>query len=251
MHLWLSRLREAYSRAHHRQSEADARCDLIHARFAPTRLSISPSMASLASLIHSHAYTLDEQIADGVFHQGAAASSRGRSASSRRKLEKRRAEADASADEEEARQEGGASKYIPPTSASFYIPSLPGLAKESTLTLYGGHLPSTVTSATPNDEVAQETDSSAEGGGDAHLFFFLAKAKHIADREKLVIWLNGGGYGCERSATGGRQQASWAGARAHCGRMAAAMRGIEASPYAMALPSRGSATRSKAGLSGL
>lgn len=27
---------------------------------------------------------------------------------------------------------------------------------------------------------------------DAHLFFFLAKAKHIAEKQKLVIWLNGG-----------------------------------------------------------
>jgi hypothetical protein len=146
-------------------------------------------MTSLASLIHSHAYTLDEQIADGVFRQGVVASSR---SSSTRKLEKRRAEADADADAEQARAAGASSKYTPPTSASFYIPSLPGLAKESTLTLYGGHLPSTVTSATPGDEVEHETDSSAEGGGDAHLFFFLAKAKHIADREKLVIWLNGG-----------------------------------------------------------
>lgn len=74
--------------------------------------------------------------------------------------------------------------YEPPTAASFYIPSLPGLSPDSTLTLYGGHLPST------------DLDSDPEGLNDAHLFFFLAKAKHVDSRQKLVLWLNGGELGC-------------------------------------------------------
>jgi hypothetical protein len=91
--------------------------------------------------------------------------------------------------------------YTPPTSASFYIPQLPGLPSESTLTLYGGHLPATITSGDvldiPSADNASSSSSSSSSStssteSDAHLFFFLAKAKHIAEKQKLVIWLNGG-----------------------------------------------------------
>lgn len=94
--------------------------------------------------------------------------------------------------------------YTAPTAASFYIPTLPGLPSDSTLTLYGGHLPSTITASSssslsniklgdPSSSTASSSSYTADGSSsDAHLFFFLAKAKHIAQKQKLVIWLNGG-----------------------------------------------------------
>lgn len=65
-----------------------------------------------------------------------------------------------------------------PTAASFFIPtgSLLGMPTNSTLTLFSGLLPS----APANVET------------DAHLFFLLVRNRHIADRERLVIWFNGG-----------------------------------------------------------
>lgn len=144
---------------------------------------------SLAALVHAHSYNLETQVAEGVF--------------SSKSLGKRRAEpepADGGAGSKATGSSSSkASKWTPPTAASFYIPSLPGLDPESSLTLYGGHLPSTVTSDTPADEVATQQSSETDGGGDSHLFFFLAKAKHIAEREKLVIWLNGGEWRQRRS----------------------------------------------------
>lgn len=136
---------------------------------------------SLASFVHAHSYNLEAQVADGVF--------------SSKLLGKRRVEPEAGPappDSTTAASSAAAKKWSPPTAASFYMSSLPGLDPESSLTLYGGHLPSTVTSDTPADDVAKQQSGDADGGGDAHLFFFLAKAKHIAEREKLVIWLNGG-----------------------------------------------------------
>lgn len=82
----------------------------------------------------------------------------------------------------------GKPSYTPPTAASFYIPTLPGLPADSTLTLFGGHLPSTVTSSS----ILGIDDDGSDDPSDAHLFFFLAKAKHIDQSQKLVIWLNGG-----------------------------------------------------------
>ena len=156
---------------------------------------------SLASIVHAHSYNLEAQVADGVFQS--------------KTLGKRRAEpADtsggaASSLKSSKAEAAASSKWTPPTSASFYIPSLPGLDPESSLTLYGGHLPSTVTSDTPAAEVAQQQSGEATGGGDAHLFFFLAKAKHIAAREKLVVWLNGGEaqlYRLDHASTPSRRQ---------------------------------------------
>lgn len=158
-------------------------CALVCFRDSLACRKLVPLNMSLASIVHAHSYNLEAQVADGVFRS--------------KQLGKRRAEskdsgAGTSKASTSAAGAAAASKWIPPTSASFYIPSLPGLDPDSSLTLYGGHLPSTVTSDTPASEVTQQQSSEADGGGDAHLFFFLAKAKHIAEREKLVVWLNGG-----------------------------------------------------------
>ncbi|GAA5922521.1 uncharacterized protein JCM15063_003331 [Sporobolomyces koalae] len=61
-----------------------------------------------------------------------------------------------------------------PTSSDLYVPSLPGLGSLRT-TLFAGNLPA----ATP-------------GVSDAHLYFLLARNKHIPNRQRLVIWFNGG-----------------------------------------------------------
>ena len=63
------------------------------------------------------------------------------------------------------------------SAAKFFIPSLPGLPATSTLTMYGGHIPS----APPINGVA-DTES------DAHLYFFLIRNRHIADTARTVIW---------------------------------------------------------------
>lgn len=63
------------------------------------------------------------------------------------------------------------------SAAKFFIPGLPGLPDDSTLTLYGGHIPS----APPVNGVADTTS-------DAHLFFFLIRNRHIADTERTVFW---------------------------------------------------------------
>ncbi|KAK4049619.1 Cell death protease [Microbotryomycetes sp. JL221] len=48
--------------------------------------------------------------------------------------------------------------------------------------MYAGHLPS----APPQTGGVKDTDSNA------HLFFFMVKAKHIADTERTILWFNGG-----------------------------------------------------------
>lgn len=69
----------------------------------------------------------------------------------------------------------------PPTQASFYVSSLPGLPPQSHLSLYAGTLPATTRSYPINPDES-----------DASLYFFLAKHRHIPKRERLLIWLNGG-----------------------------------------------------------
>ncbi|BGO96609.1 Cell death protease [Rhodotorula toruloides] len=69
-----------------------------------------------------------------------------------------------------------------PTASDFWIDSLPGFHGDFRLSLYGGNLPS----ATHTTPPAPAADS------DAHLYFLLARNKHIPKRERLVIWLNGG-----------------------------------------------------------
>lgn len=75
------------------------------------------------------------------------------------------------------------------SAASFYVPRLPGQTPELQLApMYSGHLPASYSTAEDIDPATLEND--------AHLFFLLVKAKHIADKAKLVIWFNGGGEAC-------------------------------------------------------
>ncbi|BGP58777.1 Cell death protease [Rhodotorula toruloides] len=67
------------------------------------------------------------------------------------------------------------------SAANFFIPSLPGQPADSSLTMYGGHIPS----APPKNGVP-DTES------DAHLYFFMVRNKHIADTERTLLWFNGG-----------------------------------------------------------
>lgn len=154
---------------------------------------------SIASIIHAHSYHLERQVLDGVHG--------GDGVRERRKLGKRRAEVDESLKERANLRATSSSSstsstssssssppivYIPPSASSFYIPTLPGLDPDSTLTLFGGHLPSTITSSTSGNTNTAGTGASSSTSDNAHLFFFLARAKHIAEKEKLVLWLNGG-----------------------------------------------------------
>ncbi|GAA94377.1 uncharacterized protein L969DRAFT_96483 [Mixia osmundae IAM 14324] len=66
-----------------------------------------------------------------------------------------------------------------PTAADLYIKSLPGLPSNSTLQMWSGEIPSQ-----PLDAESEKTD--------AHIFFLLVRNRHIADKERLVIWFNGG-----------------------------------------------------------
>ncbi|GAA5908210.1 uncharacterized protein JCM6883_004309 [Sporobolomyces salmoneus] len=59
-----------------------------------------------------------------------------------------------------------------PTASDLYVSSLPGLETLKT-TLFAGNLP-------------------VSSDSDAHLYFLLARNKHIPNRQRLVIWLNGG-----------------------------------------------------------
>ncbi|MBW0469268.1 hypothetical protein O181_008983 [Austropuccinia psidii MF-1] len=67
-----------------------------------------------------------------------------------------------------------------PTSSDFFIKSLPGQPVNSTLILFAGHL-----SFSP-------LDSKLDPNLDSYGYFFLNKARHIANRPVLMIWLNGG-----------------------------------------------------------
>jgi len=69
---------------------------------------------------------------------------------------------------------------LQPSASDFYVPSLPGQPKDSQLILYAGHL-----SFSP-------PDSTIEPEKDSYGFFFLNKARHIANRPVLLVWLNGG-----------------------------------------------------------
>lgn len=74
------------------------------------------------------------------------------------------------------------SSFAGSSAADFYIPSLPGQPSSSSLTLYGGHL-----SFSPPDAPNPSNDQD-----DAYGFFFLNRARHIAHKQILMIWLNGG-----------------------------------------------------------
>ncbi|KAL8283118.1 hypothetical protein RQP46_005896 [Phenoliferia psychrophenolica] len=63
-----------------------------------------------------------------------------------------------------------------PSQADLYVPHMPGLASSSGLSLYAGNIP-----------VTEPTSLS-----DAHLYFLLTMNRHIPNRQRLLIWLNGG-----------------------------------------------------------
>ncbi|GAA6021357.1 hypothetical protein JCM11491_004759 [Sporobolomyces phaffii] len=78
----------------------------------------------------------------------------------------------------QVRSPGGKRRRSPvssrlPTASDLFVESLPDSLRT---TLFAGNLPS----------AAPSTNS------DAHLYFLLAKNKHIPNRQRLVIWLNGG-----------------------------------------------------------
>ncbi|KAH9471981.1 hypothetical protein Pst134EA_002609 [Puccinia striiformis f. sp. tritici] len=68
-----------------------------------------------------------------------------------------------------------------PSSASFLVDALPGQPPSTTKSIvqYAGHLPS-------------HPPSTLNPRPDSHLWFWLIRSKHIADRQKFVIWFNGG-----------------------------------------------------------
>ncbi|KAG9015864.1 Cell death protease [Tulasnella sp. JGI-2019a] len=72
----------------------------------------------------------------------------------------------------------------PLSAASFYVPTLPGLTQDKNhpVNIYAGHLLSDPTSKVP-------TPAKQVLG---HLYFVLLKARRTADKERLIIWFNGG-----------------------------------------------------------
>ncbi|KZT42934.1 alpha/beta-hydrolase [Sistotremastrum suecicum HHB10207 ss-3] len=75
------------------------------------------------------------------------------------------------------------SSHAAPPKASFYIPSLPDLPIDPAkpLHMYGGHISSDPHAATaPEDQITP------------HIYFFMLKARRLADRERIVFWFNGG-----------------------------------------------------------
>lgn len=74
---------------------------------------------------------------------------------------------------------------VVPPAASFYVPQIPLLpptsASSPPLTVSAGYLP------------ARPPAAGGQGpAGDAHLYFVLERARHVADRRRLIIWFNGG-----------------------------------------------------------
>lgn len=72
-----------------------------------------------------------------------------------------------------------------PSAADFYVPTLPGLDQDPNnhpVHIYAGHLLADPTSsvATPSKQVLP------------HAYFVLLKARRTADKERLIIWFNGG-----------------------------------------------------------
>jgi hypothetical protein len=63
------------------------------------------------------------------------------------------------------------------SAANFFIPALPGQPADSTLTMYGGHIPSA-----PVRNGVKDVES------DAHLYFFMVRNRHIAETERTLLW---------------------------------------------------------------
>ncbi|PWN25287.1 alpha/beta-hydrolase, partial [Jaminaea rosea] len=64
-----------------------------------------------------------------------------------------------------------------PSAADFFVHSIPSLANSSSLLTYAGYLP-----------------ARPDAKDDAHLYFFLEKARHLGagKKRRLMLWLNGG-----------------------------------------------------------
>ncbi|KAH9817256.1 putative carboxypeptidase KEX1 precursor [Melampsora americana] len=73
---------------------------------------------------------------------------------------------------------------VPLSTANFYISSLPG--QESDITQYSGHLPSQLITTTSG------TTSTTSSTSQSHLWFWFIRPNHTPNRQKLVIWFNGG-----------------------------------------------------------
>lgn len=76
---------------------------------------------------------------------------------------------------------------VPLSTANFYINSLPG--QESDITQYSGHIPSQPITTT--SEITSTTSTGALTS-QSHLWFWFIRPNHIPNRQKLVIWFNGG-----------------------------------------------------------
>lgn len=80
-----------------------------------------------------------------------------------------------------------------PSASDFFVPALPASTSSSYAVddilpiMYSGHLPASwsLTSTGPGGR-------EADAVSDARLFFLLVKRLHVAERERLVIWFNGG-----------------------------------------------------------
>ncbi|EGG02856.1 putative carboxypeptidase KEX1 precursor [Melampsora larici-populina 98AG31] len=77
--------------------------------------------------------------------------------------------------------------FVPLSTADFYINSLPG--QESDITQYSGHISSQPITTT--SEITSTTSTSSSTS-QSHLWFWFIRPNHIPNRQKLVIWFNGG-----------------------------------------------------------
>ena len=71
----------------------------------------------------------------------------------------------------------------PLSAASFYVNNLPGLQSYPgrPMHMYAGHIPSD-----PSSKPQPDTHVGP------HLFFFMIRARRLADKERIIFWFNGG-----------------------------------------------------------
>jgi carboxypeptidase D len=75
---------------------------------------------------------------------------------------------------------------VVPAASAFFTPTVPGLPSGQAVSLASGYLPARPPKA-----------GSTEPQDDAHLYFVLERARHLASKKRLIIWFNGG-PGCSR-----------------------------------------------------
>lgn len=68
-----------------------------------------------------------------------------------------------------------------PAASTFFTPSVPDLPSGQAVSLASGYLPA-------RPPIAGTTEPQ----DDAHLYFVLERARHLASKRRLVIWFNGG-----------------------------------------------------------